>query len=93
VLKAKAVALHNMEVLGGGGDDSYSFMTLALDGVSGQCHALSALYPQGKERHWTGGWMRPRAGLDTKAREKILSPLPGLEPQLPVHPVHSQTLY
>jgi hypothetical protein len=26
-----------------------SFLTSALDGVSGQCHASAALYPQGKD--------------------------------------------
>jgi hypothetical protein len=30
-------------------------------GVSGQCHALAALYPG---THWIGGWVGPRAGLD-----------------------------
>jgi hypothetical protein len=34
-----------------------------------------------------------RAGLDTEARGKILSPLPGIEPQSPGRPAHSQTLY
>jgi hypothetical protein len=29
----------------------------------------------------------------TQAREKIVSPLPGIEPQSPGHPAHSQTLY
>jgi hypothetical protein len=29
--------------------------------------------------HCTGGWVGPRAGLDTEARGKILSPLPGIE--------------
>jgi hypothetical protein len=36
--------------------------------------------------HWTGGWVRPRAGLDTEARGKILSPVPGNEPRSPGHP-------
>jgi hypothetical protein len=31
--------------------------------------------------HCTGGWVGPRAGLDTEARGKILSPLPGIEPR------------
>jgi hypothetical protein len=47
---------------------SYSFLT-ALDGVSGQRHAPAALYPQGMT-HCTGGWVGPRAGLDTEARKK-----------------------
>jgi hypothetical protein len=43
--------------------------------------------------HCTRGWVGPRAGLDTEARGKTLSPLPGIEPQSPGHPVRSQTLY
>jgi hypothetical protein len=35
----------------------------------------------------TGGWVGPRAGLDTEVRGKILSTLPGIEPD------RSQTLY
>jgi hypothetical protein len=35
----------------------------------------------------------PRAGLDTEARGKILSPLPGIEPRSPGRPDRSQTLY
>jgi hypothetical protein len=51
--------------------------------VSGQSHAPAALYPQGKDpgTHCTGGWMGPRAGLDTEARGKVISTLPGIEPQ------------
>jgi hypothetical protein len=33
--------------------------------------------------HCTGGWVGPRAGLDTEATEKILSPLLGIEPRSP----------
>jgi hypothetical protein len=53
---------------------SYSFSTSALDGVSGQRHAPVALYLRGKNpgTHWTGGWVGPRAGLDTEATGKIL---------------------
>jgi len=40
--------------------------------VSGQQHALVALYPKERpDTHFTGGWVGPRAGLD---RLKILSP-------------------
>jgi hypothetical protein len=35
----------------------------------------------------------PRDGLDTGARGEILSPVLGIEPQLPSCPAHSQTLY
>jgi hypothetical protein len=50
---------------------SYSFTTLALDVVSGQHHALAALYPR-ERTHWTGRWVGPRAGLDTEVIGKIL---------------------
>jgi hypothetical protein len=29
--------------------------------------------------HCTGGWVSPRASLDTEVREKLLSPLLGIE--------------
>jgi hypothetical protein len=37
-------------------------------GVSVQRHTPAALYSQGKDppgSHWVGGWVGPRAGLDT----------------------------
>jgi hypothetical protein len=48
---------------------SYSFLTSALDGVSGQC-----TLPPGKDPwyHWIGSSMGFRTGLDTEARRKIL---------------------
>jgi hypothetical protein len=39
--------------------------------------------------HCTGGWVGPRAGLDTEVRGKILSLLPGIEPQSPGRPARS----
>jgi hypothetical protein len=49
---------------------SYSFSTSVLDGVSGQLHAPAALYPRERTPciHCTGGWVGPRAGLDTEVR-------------------------
>jgi hypothetical protein len=74
---------------------SYSFTISALDGGE-----LSASRPgralRPKERpgtNWTGGWVGPRAGLDTEARGKILLPLRKIEPQSSGRPVRSQTLY
>jgi hypothetical protein len=63
--------------------------------VSGQRDAPAALYPRGKEpgTHSTGGWVGPRAGLDTEVRGKILSPVPGIEPRSPGRPTRSQSLY
>jgi hypothetical protein len=49
-------------------------------GVSGQRHALAALYPPGERTpgtHWIGGWVDPSAGLDGEARRKILCPRRG----------------
>jgi hypothetical protein len=43
--------------------------------------------------HCTGGWVSPRACLDTENSIKILSLLPGIEPRSPGRPAHSQTLY
>jgi hypothetical protein len=43
--------------------------------------------------HCTGGWVGPRVGLDTEARGKILSPLPGIETHSPGRPVCGQRLY
>jgi hypothetical protein len=43
--------------------------------------------------HCTGGWVGPRAGLDTEATGKILSPLSGIEPLSPDRPARSHTLY
>jgi hypothetical protein len=40
--------------------------------MSGQRHAPVALYPRGKktDTHWPGGWVGPRASLDTEVTEK-----------------------
>jgi hypothetical protein len=43
--------------------------------------------------HCTGGWVGSRAGLDTEARGRILSPLSGIEPRLPGRSVRTHTLY
>jgi hypothetical protein len=66
---------------------SYSFLTSALDGgVSGQRHAPAALSPEERTpgTHCTGGWVGPRAGLDTEVRRKILCPCRGSNPHRPV---------
>jgi hypothetical protein len=47
---------------------SYSFLTAALDGVSGQRHNPE----MAPYTHWIGGWVGLRAGLDTEARGKLL---------------------
>jgi hypothetical protein len=45
------------------------------------------------DTHCTGGWVSPRAGLDTKTRGKIHLPLPEIEPRSPDRPARSQALY
>jgi hypothetical protein len=74
---------------------SYSFMTSALHGVSGQNHAPAAPYPGewAPGTHCTGDWVGPRASLDTEVTGKILLPLPGIEYLSPGTPVRTQTLY
>jgi hypothetical protein len=81
--------------LGGEEINSYLFLTSALDGGEWSAWRPAAIYPRDRTpgTHCTGGWVGPRAGLDTEARWKILSPLPGIEPRSPGCPACSQTLY
>jgi hypothetical protein len=53
---------------------SYSFLTSALDGVSGQRHAPASIYPRKTtpSTHLIGGSVGLRADLDTQATENIL---------------------
>jgi hypothetical protein len=53
---------------------SCSFLTSALDVVSGQRHAPAALYPRewNPGTHCVGDWVGHRAGLNIEARGKIL---------------------
>jgi hypothetical protein len=53
------------------------------------------LYSQGKTpgTHWTGGWVDPRADLDTVSKRKISSPPPGIEPRSSDCLARSQSLY
>jgi hypothetical protein len=56
-------------------------------GVIGQRHAPAALLPPGKGppgTQWTGGWVCPRAGVDTEDRGKIIFPCRGSKPERPV---------
>jgi hypothetical protein len=64
-------------------------------GVNGQRHAPAALYPQGNgpSTHCTGGWVGPKAGLDTESTGKKFLPLPGIERRSPGRPARSQTLH
>jgi hypothetical protein len=70
----------------------YSFMTSALDGGEWSAPWFTP-WERTPGTHCTGGWVGPRAGLDTEAKGKILLPLPRIEPRSSGHPVRSQTLY
>jgi hypothetical protein len=66
---------------------SYSVYTSVLDGGEWSASRLGPRFTPGERipgTHCTGGWVGPRAGLDTEATGKILSPLPGIEPRSPI---------
>jgi hypothetical protein len=67
---------------------SYSFLTLALDGVEWSASPPGRALSRGNARplgtHCTGGWVGLRAGLDTEVRGKILCPCRGSNPDRPV---------
>jgi hypothetical protein len=75
-----------MMALEGSRYSSYSFLTSALDRVSGQRHAPAALNLGGKDpgTHCTGGWVGLTAGMGTEVRGKILCPCRGSNPDRPV---------
>jgi hypothetical protein len=70
--KAKAVPLHATKTLGGEEIKLVLILDLSTNGVSGQRHAPAALYlvERTPGTHCTGGWVGPRAGLDTEVRGK-----------------------
>jgi hypothetical protein len=65
--KKKSVPLHTMEALGGSGGiaPTHSLTTSALDGGEWSASRPGRALPPGKGTHFTGGWVGPRAGLDT----------------------------
>jgi hypothetical protein len=79
--KAKAVPLHAMQALGGGGGRRDIALIHSRPrhnmGVSGQRHAPARPCFSFGERtigtHCTGGWVGPRAGLDTETTENPLA--------------------
>jgi hypothetical protein len=71
-------------------------MISALDGGEWSASRPGRAFTPGERTagtHCTGGWVGPRAGLDTEARGKIPSPLSGIEPRSPGRPVCGKTLY
>jgi hypothetical protein len=86
-MKSKAVQLHAMVAHGGEMTySSYSFLTSALDGGEWSASRPDALCPGERtlDTHCTGGWVGPRAGLDTEVRGKIHCPCRGSNPDHPV---------
>jgi hypothetical protein len=85
-----------MEVQGERRYSSYSFMTSALDGSEWSASRPSRALPSGKDpppRYPLYSILDgPHSRSGQEATEKILSPLPGIEPQSPGRPVCSQTL-
>jgi hypothetical protein len=66
---------------------SYSFLTSALDGGEWSASRPGRAITPGERTpgtHCTGGWVGPRAGLDTEATGKILCPCRGSNPDRPV---------
>jgi hypothetical protein len=88
IIKGKAVPLHAMEALEGERRySSYSVSTSALDGGEWSASRPGRAFTPGERTpstHCTGGWVGPRAGLDTEVRGKILCPHRGSNPDRPV---------
>jgi hypothetical protein len=78
-----------------GGEDIYLLLILDLDTRVVNVMPWPHFTPRERTpgTHWIGGWVGPRASLDTEARGNILSPLLGIESRSPGCPVRSQTLY
>jgi hypothetical protein len=72
---------------------SYSFSASALDGGEWSASRTGRALAPGKGTPVPIVQEAPRAGLDTEARGKIPSPLPGIEPRSPSRPARSQTLH
>jgi hypothetical protein len=74
--KGKAISLHAMEALGGERRySSYSFSTSVLDRGEWSASRPGRAFTPGERTpgtHCTGGWVGPRAGLDTEVRGKIV---------------------
>jgi hypothetical protein len=63
---------------------SYSFTTSSLDGSEWSASRPGRAFTPGERTpgtHWTGGWVGPRAGLDTEFRGKILCLCRGSNPE------------
>jgi hypothetical protein len=79
-----------MEALGGRRDIA---PTHSLDGGEWSVSRPGGALPgeRAPGTHWTRGWVGPRAGPDTEATGKILSPLPQIETPSSGRPVRCQS--
>jgi hypothetical protein len=70
-----------------------AFLTLALDGGKWSASSLSHFTPRERDPdiQWIGGWLGPRAGLDTMVKRKIPSPCQDSNP--PDHQARSPALH
>jgi hypothetical protein len=60
---------------------AYSFLTSALDGVSGQHHAPAALYSRGKDPGYLlDRWLNGPQSWSGHRKKPL--PMPGIEPRL-----------
>jgi hypothetical protein len=87
VKKGKAVPLHHGGAWGERSYSSYSFTTSALDGGEWSASRPGRAITPGERTpgtRCTGGWVGPRAGLDTEDKGKILCPCRGSNPYRPV---------
>jgi hypothetical protein len=57
-------------------------LTSALDGGEWSAHFTPR--ERAPTPHWIGGWVGPRAGLDTMSKRKIPSPRQELNPDHPI---------
>jgi hypothetical protein len=95
-MKLKAVPLHDTKVLGRRGG-----IAPINDYLGTRWVWVVSVTPRPRFRpgertpgtHCTGGWVGPRTGLDTEARGKILSHLPGIEPRSTGRRARNHTLY
>jgi hypothetical protein len=74
--------------LGGEEYSPYSFSTTALDVGEWSVSRPGRAFTPGERTpgtHCTGGWVGPRAGLNTEVSGKILCPRRGSNPDRPVY--------
>jgi hypothetical protein len=87
ILKVKQSRYTPWRRLGGEEVYSYSFSTSALDGGEWSASLPGRAFTPGERTpgtHCTGGWVGPRAGLDTEVRGKIVCPRRRSNPDRPV---------